>query len=289
MNDEHHEAPSVQSSPSPVLEEGGNAAIPLRPHGFKSALTLLSIYPIRFRDASRFSYPAGVGWFGWAGSLIALPVFLLAMLLQWALQPSTVALLCLALSAVMTRMMHWDGLADVADAWWGGATPLRRQEIMSDTAIGSFALVTVALTLMGTYLALYNVVIAKRFLLLLVVPILARIVVTFAAKYLAPAKPRGLAASIAGNVSAGGIAAMITALLFALLCSVVSVGWLGLVICSAILIGGYLLARVVAKRMGGATGDVYGATIVLTELLGYALFMLVAAVPHGAALLAMLH
>ncbi len=50
--------------------------------------------------------------------------------------------------ALLTRFLHWDGLADTTDGLLGGSTPERRLEIMRDSRVGSFgvtAIVMVAL------------------------------------------------------------------------------------------------------------------------------------------------
>jgi len=247
------------------------------PQGLKSALSTMTIYPVKFPDFRRFSYPASVGWFGWVGACVALPGFLVVMLLQWKFAPSTLALAVFALSAILTRMMHWDGLADVADAWWGGSTPKRRQEIMSDSSTGAFALVTVFIVGLGTFMTLWDVITDKHFLLLIAVPILARIVATYAIRHIDPAKSTGLAAEVTGPLISSNVIAMASALIFALIAVLVSVGILGVIACGVILISGYWIARITSRKMGGLTGDVLGATIILTELLGYCVFLLLSA------------
>ena len=243
-------------------------------NGLRSALVLLSIYPVKIRDLATFSYRNGLPFYGWAGLLVALPVFLLVMFLQYSVAASALALMALAVSTIITRMMHWDGLADAADAWWGGATIERRLEIMRDSSTGAFAIITLVIVAMGTYLALERVIITKHFLVLLVVPMLARLVVVVAVRYQTPAKDTGLAAQLAGTLPHGGRAVLFSSLLVALLFAAMTTGFAGVVAGLLTLVFGLWIARIIARRMGGLTGDVLGATIALTEFLGYCVFMI---------------
>ena len=52
--------------------------------------------------------------------------------------PLTAALLVVFL-VVITRGLHIDGLMDICDGVFGGATPERRLEIMRDSRVGAFA------------------------------------------------------------------------------------------------------------------------------------------------------
>lgn len=53
--------------------------------------------------------------------------------------------IALALSAILTGVLHEDGFADVADGFWGGHTPERRIEIMRDSRIGAYGVLALIL------------------------------------------------------------------------------------------------------------------------------------------------
>jgi adenosylcobinamide-GDP ribazoletransferase len=74
-----------------------------------------------------------------AGAVIALPsalVLVAASLLQ--LPPTVAALFAIAVLAAITGALHEDGLADVADGFFGGKTEKQRLEIMKDSRIGTY-------------------------------------------------------------------------------------------------------------------------------------------------------
>jgi adenosylcobinamide-GDP ribazoletransferase len=74
-----------------------------------------------------------------AGVLVALPAALVGLLLGFTALPHlAIGLLMTGALAAVTGGLHEDGLADVADGFFGGHTPERRLEIMKDSRIGSF-------------------------------------------------------------------------------------------------------------------------------------------------------
>jgi len=77
--------------------------------------------------------------YGLAGLLIALPAALvLALALFAGLSPLVSAVLCITTNIIITGALHEDGLADVTDGFWGGHTKERKLEIMRDSAIGTY-------------------------------------------------------------------------------------------------------------------------------------------------------
>ncbi|SDP00745.1 cobalamin-5'-phosphate synthase [Phyllobacterium sp. YR620] len=103
------------------------------------ALAFLSRLPVSsrwFRDYDG-ALASSVRGFPLAGIIIALPAALV-LLVTSSLPAFASALLVTAVLAVTTGALHEDGLADVADGFYGGNSPQRRLEIMRDSAIGSY-------------------------------------------------------------------------------------------------------------------------------------------------------
>lgn len=245
---------------------------------FKQALAFLTIIPVRFKDDGS-SEPAfsrdQVAWYPLVGLVIALPSFFIAMFMQWAFDSTTIAVLIIATQALLTRMLHWDALADVADAWWGGATPERRREIMSDSHTGSYALVTVSLTILALFLALIHIVDAKMFAMLLVAPTIARCAPLFGLWLGVPAKPEGLGAAMCGAPTQRSLVIAGVTLLGAVGLACVSLGPLGIVVSFAGILVCGAFPHFAAQRFGGVTGDVVGYGVILGELAIYALALVV--------------
>ena len=194
---------------------------------------------------------------GWVASLLSVPVGSVA---------------CLIAGLVLTRGLHWDGLADVSDAWWGGSSPQRRREIMSDTQVGSFATAAVVMVALALY-ALYGTALEGR--VFAAIPLGAtagRMAVIFAAGLGSPAKSNGLGTSMFGGSKIGLVAGAVSAV--GIIAGSLLLQGLPLVVVFGCTGASVVLAAVVphliSERMGGVTGDVFGASVLLVEVVSVA-------------------
>ncbi len=93
-------------------------------------------------------------------------------------------------------MLHFDGLADVADGYWGSHDRARRLEIMSDSHIGAFGATAIALTIVVEVAALASILGSPHELPLLLVPAMARFSATAGCWLGTPARDGGLGRSV---------------------------------------------------------------------------------------------
>lgn len=123
---------------------------------FANAISFLSRLPCGISADFRASLP----YFGLAGlllsSLALSPVLLLSCFASFSAAPFALAMLFaiawLFFEACLTGGMHWDGAADLADAW--AANPARFREVLEDPRIGAFgALILILLALMQLFAA----------------------------------------------------------------------------------------------------------------------------------------
>jgi adenosylcobinamide-GDP ribazoletransferase len=177
------------------------------------------------------------------------------------------AVAALGALAALTRALHLDGLADVADALGSAKPRAQALEIMKRSDIGPFGVVTLILVLGLQIGAITSAYAHQRGSLAIVVAAVAgRLAITLACTPRVPsARPDGLGAWVAGSVS-GRTAAAVAA------CCVVGCALLGLVrgtsaawLAGAACVAGVgcalaLLRRCVG-RFGGITGDVLGALV----------------------------
>lgn len=244
------------------------------------ALSLLTLVPTGMR------WPAGVrtgvaGWFPAIGLVLGGIVtggLLLVPETFLESQPLLAAALVVTVFALLTRFLHHDGLADVADAWWGGATPQRRLEIMSDSATGAFGVTALVLTGALQVTAIGALLSAGALAPLLVAPAVARFAATCAAWLGKPAKDGGLGRSVMGRPDV--ISAFAT---FAVLGGATWLGWsvagvAGLAFLAVGVILALAVPHLIASRMGGVTGDVMGASVLVVET---GLYVLAAIVVGG--------
>ncbi|MPZ96236.1 MAG: adenosylcobinamide-GDP ribazoletransferase [Propionibacteriales bacterium] len=190
----------------------------------------------------------------------------LAAVVLWgashSLGPWPAALLAVAVLAVLTRLIHWDGLADLADGLGSGRPAREALEIMRRGDVGPFGVVTIVLVLGLQVGALADLGAAGPPAVLLAV-VLGRWSMTLACRSAVPAaRPDGLGAEVAGSV---GVTLLLAAALSTALLAVVTAlaGDLGLpaTLLAVLLVTGWslVLTAVAVVRLGGVTGDVLGA------------------------------
>jgi adenosylcobinamide-GDP ribazoletransferase len=181
--------------------------------------------------------------------------------------PFVAAVAALAAGAALTRALHLDGLADVADGL-GSAKPREQAlEIMKKSDIGPFGVATLILVL-ALQIACITAAYAQHRggLAIIVAAVSGRLAVTLACTPKVPsARPDGLGAWVAGTVSTTR-AAIVAALCIA------GCAGLGLIrgSGSAVLAGvacvlgvgcALLLLQRCIRRFGGITGDVLGSLV----------------------------
>ncbi|WP_424887811.1 adenosylcobinamide-GDP ribazoletransferase [Streptomyces sp. XH2] len=181
--------------------------------------------------------------------------------------PLLAAVAAVAVPAVLTRGLHLDGLADVADGLGSGKPAEDALRIMKQSDIGPFGVVTLLLVLLAQVAALSGAYAASPLrgaLAALTAAVAARCALTLACRPSVPAaRPEGLGAAVAGAVPPRG--ALAAALLVPASCA----AWgaflgpygplrTGVAAVAALLCAELLLRRCV-RRFGGVTGDVFGA------------------------------
>jgi adenosylcobinamide-GDP ribazoletransferase len=204
-------------------------------------------------------FPLVGGALGGAGALAAW-----AMSALLALPPLLTATLVVGLGAWVTGAIHLDGLADTADGFGGGRSREDVLRIMRDPTIGSYgatALVIVFVTKVSALAALLDRGAALPFLL--VAPTMSRWTICALAvclPYARSDKGVGLAVTRGRNQKGLLIATAITALI-----AITALQWDTLTPWVTATLTSAWVARVSWRRIGGVTGDVFGANVELTE------------------------
>jgi adenosylcobinamide-GDP ribazoletransferase len=241
-------------------------------HDLAAAIGFLTLLPFgrRWPD-SRQPRPVGFyPWVGWLlGALAVVPLVMVSLLVSESAPVSSalIAALVVAVWALVTRFMHWDGLADTFDGIWGGSTPERRLEIMRDSRIGSFGAAAMLMTALVQVTALAACF--ERGLLWPVVaaPVLGRAAVSLAAWTMPAARREGLGIECVEQPGRYELIVWLLALVpFAFASPGLSAA--GAIALGCVLLAGVIgIPRLLGRPVGGLTGDSMGATIVLTETL----------------------
>ena len=202
-------------------------------------------------------------WFPVVGFLLGV-VLVAVDLVTAALFPTLLsALLTVTAWKLLTGGLHLDGLADCLDGFLG-VDPQHRLAIMRDSRIGAFGAVGLVLFLMIDIVALSELPEGPRWRVLLAAPTVARATPAFLAR-LFPAAPGagGQGAAFAASVPRWAWAVVLA---IAALVAAATLGKVGLVAAFVALGVSLVLASVLARRLGGITGDVFGAALEAAEL-----------------------
>jgi adenosylcobinamide-GDP ribazoletransferase len=224
------------------------------------AFSLLTILPVpsRWLDVKRPPARA-MAAYPLVGLALGVVLMLVSSLLHAVLPSLVASALIVVVWAVLTGGLHLDGWADCCDALPVTATPERRLEILRDPRLGSFGVVGLMLLLMVKFTAVASLPRASAALIL--APMLGRWAIVNVAAVFPLARPDGMATHFRAGL--GRRELIWSASLVVLVCSVV--GWGGLVAFMAAVLAAIVIARWATSRLGGVTGDVYGATCELVE------------------------
>ncbi|WP_164661082.1 adenosylcobinamide-GDP ribazoletransferase [Tropicibacter sp. Alg240-R139] len=228
------------------------------------ALVLLTRLPLPRLPERVFARQAASAWaFPIVGLIIGGLACGAGALLSWiGLPPAAVAGVLLAMLIMTTGAMHEDGLADTADGLWGGFTRERRLEIMKDSHIGTYGVLTLILVQLMRFTALSGLISDGTLWLALLAPIWSRALMPVLMTTLPNARGSGLSQSV-------GAPSLVTSAVGVLLGVGFGILWLGsLALVPMLMSTLVVLALVVVARskIGGQTGDVLGASQQLAEV-----------------------
>ena len=223
-------------------------------------LTRLPVWrgPLRDVDLGR-----SVSFFPLVGLVLGFVLTGVAAALAGSVAPWLVAVLLAVLLAGLTGGLHLDGFADVFDALGGGRGDRARMlEIMRDSRIGAHGAAALNLLLIAKVAALAQAVERRDLLSLLAFPTIARWLAALLVVLFPYARAEGVGRAFSGE--AGRLQAAIATVI-----AVVTVAALGgpLVLPAlgtAVVV--FAFAFWLHRRLGGLTGDVYGAAIELGEV-----------------------
>jgi len=255
--------------------------------GLATAIGFLTAVPIGARGELRDGdFGRASVWFPAVGLLVGLLLAGVDWCGRAVWDPTVAGALVIGAAVVVTGGLHLDGLMDTADAFFSRASRERMLEIMRDPrsgALGVAAGVCVLLTKFAAYSHLggrdaYGATAAaglEHWRVIAAAPALGRLAMVIAVGAFPYARETGTGARIAAEV---GMQHVIGALVLgaAIAVGLLSVGGLlvfAMALALAVAGGGY--AR---RRLGGMTGDVYGA---INEVVEVAVLLLGAVIVGG--------
>ena len=236
------------------------------------ACQFLTIIPVTTRGrVEEKDLAAAMAWFPLVGLLLgaaAAGVYVLTAYVSSSLLCSFVPL---AFLVAVTGNMHGDALMDAADGLGSGRSPEKILEIMKDSHVGAHGVMAGVLGFLAKLLLLGAMAPAGRITALVLVPALGRWAHVYAARtnsYIRSADGKGGFTRYVGNRE------LLLASATVLAATVLLMGPEGVITAAAALVVAHLAGLYARKRLGGLTGDVFGALGELAEMAGLAVILL---------------
>lgn len=168
---------------------------------------------------------------------------------------------------ILTGGLHLDGLSDSADGFFSNRDKERTLEIMKDSRIGAFGVLSLILIIFFKYILISNIEFNLPLALVLSMGN-SRLVVLLQIAFKKVARPGGLGDMVSKSEPKTFVISSV--ILYLLLISFIDIIYI--IPLGISFLVGEIISIYTYKRIGGFTGDVYGATIELTEaasLLGF--------------------
>lgn len=238
---------------------------------FLAALRFLTVLPVPGESRlDEEAWSQATAWYPAVGLVVGLVLAGLDWIVGrlWPAGVSTA--LVLAVWVVLTGALHLDGFVDCCDALWAPVSKERRLEILRDVHVGAYGVVGATLLLLLKYSALLAVPATFRLPVLLLVPVLGRWSMT-AAVVGYPYARLGPGLGQKAKAEAGRrqltLATTLT-LVAALVAWVAGLGWLVLPSAFMAVLTLWAVAGWIRSKLGGLTGDGYGAICEVVEVVG---------------------
>jgi len=213
------------------------------------------------------SLSRAIKFFPLVGLVVGSGAVLLQRLLISHLSRPLVALLVLSYLVLITGCFHEDGLADSADGFGGGWNKDQILLILKDSRIGSYGATALALSLLARYLLLASLPMEHFAAYVISAHVLCRWSSLPLSYFLPPAREGdGQGARIAKLTS---LASLVFGSFFSVAVVVFALHWLAAGPLLLAMLTVALSAWLYSRKIGGVTGDCFGATNQLTEIAVY--------------------
>lgn len=238
--------------------------------GFWVALRFLTVFPTPRKEKDEEVAYLSLVYFPLVGLLLGTVLLGIYYALTLVLpSPVVFALVVIAL-AVITGGHHLDGLMDSLDGIFGGQSKEERLAIMRDSKVGAFGVAGAILLLLLKYVSLTP---APLLPALLLMPTLGRWAMLNAIFFFPYARPDGMGLPFKRGANWQRLT---IATILPVVAALVILGWKGLILLVILWLTVFGIGRFVQHRLGGLTGDNYGAineiaetiTVILIVLLG---------------------
>ncbi len=205
-------------------------------------------------------------WFGLVGAFIGV-ILAGAMTLfnRFDLIPAVSAIIILLIWIFITGGMHIDGISDMADGFFSMRDKEKTLEIMKDSHVGAFGVITIVFLLLIKFEMLKEfIIIEKNVWFLILPPTIARIAAGLVLSFYETTKKSGLGYTFhSSDPRIFWAIGFIVTLIISSILNIKSLIFIGIAILAS-----NLMALWAKKKIGGLNGDIYGAIVETVEVMG---------------------
>jgi adenosylcobinamide-GDP ribazoletransferase len=233
-------------------------------NAFLTALSFLTRFPVRLNSNNdgAFDLSRSIIFFPVVGAIVGGVTAGIYWILKPFLPPTVLSIIVVALPIFFTGGIHFDGLMDTCDGIFSGRSRERSLEIMRDSRVGSMGVIAGILNVLLRCSLLIELPAAALPVVLVSQTATGRLVMSLALHFFPYARKDGLGHGFTENRKIGYVA---LASLLAIFIIYSMVGTAGIVIGLITIIVAMLIAAWVKGKIGGLTGDVYGALNEVSE------------------------
>ncbi len=210
-------------------------------------------------------------YFPFVGLLIGASLAGFDFVLSKYLNHSVVNLSIIILLIILTGALHLDGFADTLDGFYAGKNRQEILKIMKDSRIGTMAAIGLVVLILLKFALLEGIPGAIKYKALLLMPLCGRWAMVVSGSLSKGAKTEGLGKFFCKPVR---LREWLGATLFTLLVAFLILKTRLFLFILSILLFTLILTRYITRKIGGMTGDTFGAINEATEVFTLLIFSL---------------
>jgi len=239
------------------------------------ALRFMTVIPIPWKEGEDMGEVArSISFFPIVGVIIGLSNFALYYFSVKFFSPVFTSVAVVIWWIFITGGLHLDGLADTADGVWGGISRERRLEIMKDSRTGVFGVLTlisfIFLKTAGLY-ELFSLQNASIPHILISLPVFGRWISVFSIYFFKTARQEGLGYFFKENI---GLKELVIPLILTVGIIFCLTGVPGIITLCVVTSLSVIASLFFKSRLGGLTGDVYGALCETAEMVSLLILLI---------------
>ena len=220
-------------------------------------LSFFTRLPVPYVEYEEKLYIKGIKTIPFVGIVLGLILYLVSFLTFW-MDPEVSAVVLLMTYIFMTGGLHLDGLADTCDGVFSGRDRERMLEIMKDSRIGSFGVLSM-LFFFIFYAVMYQFLPREA---LLILPVIGKSAPLISASLADYARPSGMGQLLVDNIKTPEVAVAVALPL--VLSVVMGVGYIIAAVVAELSV--VALTKWLKKKLGGITGDTHGMVCEVSQM-----------------------